>query len=100
MSDRMNIDEDSESSEEMESWISQYCATFGHDYFVEVAPEFIEDDFNLTGLSSIVPYYRDALDVILDLEPEIPIKVANVPLVEHAAEVLYGLIHASQVLKR
>ncbi|ESW96254.1 hypothetical protein KL918_000204 [Ogataea parapolymorpha] len=98
----MNISNDleSNSSEEMDSWISQYCSIFGHDYFVEVAPEFIEDDFNLTGLSSVVPFYREALDVILDLEPEVPIKVSNVPLVEHAAQLLYGLIHARFILTK
>ncbi|ODV85070.1 hypothetical protein CANARDRAFT_28785 [[Candida] arabinofermentans NRRL YB-2248] len=95
-----NKDLDSDSSEEMDTWISQYCSMFGHDYFVEVAPEFIEDDFNLTGLNSAVPFYRDALDVILDLEPETPIKVSNVPLVEHAAELLYGLIHARYILTK
>lgn len=90
----------SDSSEEVESWISIFCSMFGHDYFVEVAPEFIEDNFNLTGLSSLVPFFRDASDTILDLEPEVPIKAANVPLVEHAAEVLYGLIHARYILTK
>ncbi|GME95888.1 unnamed protein product [Ambrosiozyma monospora] len=98
----MNLsnDIDTDSSEEMMAWITQYCSMFGHDYFVEVAPEFIEDDFNLTGLSSIVPFFRDALDVILDLEPDAPIKPSNVPLVEHAAELLYGLIHARFILTK
>lgn len=91
---------DSDSSEDVDSWISLFCSMFGHDYFVEVAPEFIEDDFNLTGLSSVVPFFRDALDVILDLEPEVPIKQTNAPLVEHAAELLYGSIHARYILTK
>ena len=41
----------------------------GHEYFAEVSEEFIEDDFNLTGLQSQVPMYKDALEMILDVEP-------------------------------
>lgn len=51
-------------------WIQQFCELFGHDYFVPVAQDFIEDDFNLTGLSLQVPYYREALYTILDYEVE------------------------------
>ncbi|KAI3402373.2 CKB1 [Candida oxycetoniae] len=51
-------------------WIQQFCQLFGHDYFVQVSQEFIEDDFNLTGLSSQVPFYREALYTILDYQVE------------------------------
>lgn len=41
----------------------------GHEYFAEVSEDFIEDDFNLTGLQAQVPMYKDALEMILDVEP-------------------------------
>ncbi|CDR36810.1 CYFA0S01e04676g1_1 [Cyberlindnera fabianii] len=88
------------SSDDFETWISNFCSLFGHDYFVEVAPEFIEDDFNLTGLSAVVPFYREALDMILDFEPETAIPVSDMPLVQHSAELLYGLIHQRFLLTK
>lgn len=42
----------------------------GHEFYLEVPEDFIEDEFNLTGLSAIVPYYNEALEMILDIEPE------------------------------
>lgn len=36
--------------------------------YLQVPEDFIEDDFNLTGLDAIVPYYTQALETILDLE--------------------------------
>jgi casein kinase II subunit beta len=60
----------SSSSQVAESWISSFCGLLGHEYFAEVAEDFIEDDFNLTGLQSQVPMYKEALEMILDVEPE------------------------------
>ncbi|PHH85289.1 hypothetical protein CDD83_634 [Cordyceps sp. RAO-2017] len=53
-----------------ESWISSFCSLLGHEYFAEVTEEFIEDDFNLTGLQTQVAMYKEALEMILDVEPE------------------------------
>lgn len=51
-------------------WVSAFCGLIGHEYFAEVSEDFIEDDFNLTGLQSQVPMYKEALEMILDVEPE------------------------------
>lgn len=88
------------SEEEVDSWISNFCSIFGHEYYVEVSQEFIEDEFNLTGLGSVVPFYRELLDMILDFEPDKPVNLSNLPLVEHSAELLYGLIHSRYILTR
>ncbi|TKX22311.1 putative casein kinase II regulatory subunit [Elsinoe australis] len=60
----------SASSQDTESWIAAFCSLVGHEYFAEVSEDFIEDDFNLTGLQSQVPMYKEALEMILDVEPE------------------------------
>lgn len=53
----------STSSGPPESWIASFCSLLGHEYFAEVSEEFIEDDFNLTGLQAQVPMYKEALEV-------------------------------------
>ncbi|KAG0174120.1 casein kinase 2 regulatory subunit [Apophysomyces sp. BC1015] len=52
-----------------QNWIAQFCSWSGHEYYVEVPEDYIDDQFNMTGLSAIVPHYDQALEMILDMEP-------------------------------
>ncbi|KAG6837424.1 hypothetical protein H0H93_009518 [Arthromyces matolae] len=51
------------------TWISWFCSLPGHEYFCEVTEDFIEDDFNLTGLNAMVPFWKEAMEMVLDVEP-------------------------------
>ncbi|KAG0736032.1 hypothetical protein G6F57_008245 [Rhizopus arrhizus] len=95
-------DEDSDSS--LQSWISWFCSLAGHEFYIEVPEEFIEDDFNLTGLSTLVPYYQEAIDMILDIETEQEEQEKKTwvdpNVIERYAILLYGLIHQRYLLTR
>jgi len=116
----------SSSSQFNESWIKTFCTILGHEYFAEVSEDFIEDDFNLTGLQSQVPFYKEALEMILDVEPDSDFynevdedeeeeeddedednptgeprrRSRDYDMVAHSAELLYGLIHQRYITSR
>ncbi|KAJ3722854.1 casein kinase II regulatory subunit-domain-containing protein [Lentinula raphanica] len=83
------------------TWISWFCSLPGHEYFCEVTEDFIEDDFNLTGLNTLVPFWKEAMEMVLDVEPdEDTSKIPDVSIVESSAEMLYGLVHQRYILTR
>ena len=85
-----------------------------------MAEDFIEDDFNLTGLNAMVPFWKEAMEMVLDVEPgtqqsvlnlwkyradlaipdEDASKIPDVSIVEASAELLYGLVHQRYILTR
>ncbi|KAH8903495.1 hypothetical protein BR93DRAFT_885008 [Coniochaeta sp. PMI_546] len=119
----------STSSGSPESWISSFCSLLGHEYFAEVSEEFIEDDFNLTGLQTQVAMYKEALEMILDVDPDDDEDeedeeeedeldesggearaagerrhhsriASDLSVIESSAEMLYGLIHQRFICSR
>lgn len=58
----------------------------------------MEDDFNLHGLSSVVPNYEYALDLILDRDSDVQFSEEQAEMIQASAEMLYGLIHARYIL--
>ncbi|KAJ8658945.1 hypothetical protein O0I10_005327 [Lichtheimia ornata] len=91
----------SSSSSHSQSWISWFCSLPGHEFYCRVPESFIEDSFNLVGLSEHVMYYREAYEMILDVEredDEMSSKIPDVSLLVPSAEMLYGLIHQRYII--
>lgn len=76
------------------TWIEWFCRLKGNEFFVEIDEDYIQDDFNLTGLSQIVPYYDEALSIILDEDDQDQVEDEDQAMLETACQMLYGLVHA------
>lgn len=61
----LESEQTSQESSVRDTWISWFCSSPGHAYFVPIPEEYIEDDFNLTGLSSIIPYFNQGKLMVL-----------------------------------
>jgi len=81
-------------------WISYFLTLKGNEFFCQVDDDYIQDNFNLTGLANQVPYYEYALDLITDVDNEERHELSDEhqEMVENDAEVLYALIHARYIL--
>ena len=75
-----------------------FCRLKGNEFFCEVEESYINDDFNLSGLGALVPYYEYALDFIREADSLEVLTEAQQEVVENAAEILYGLIHARYIV--
>ncbi|KAJ3315105.1 casein kinase 2 regulatory subunit [Boothiomyces sp. JEL0838] len=98
------------SSSSAVSWIAWHCSLPGNEYLVEIPESWIEDEFNLTGLSSMVPLYSLAIDMILDLEDEDNSdnsteesesgKASKLRMIESSAQTLYSLLHQRFIITK
>ncbi|KAA0162981.1 hypothetical protein FNF31_03037 [Cafeteria roenbergensis] len=85
--------------DDADTWIGWFCSQKGNEFLCEVEASFIEDAFNLYGLRSMVPHFRDCIEMILDIRSgsERDREDWSGALFEHARD-LYGLIHARFIL--
>ena len=94
---RHNESDDDESEDT--PWIEWFCKQKGNRFFCQVPTDWIEDSFNLYGLDGVVPYYSEAMRIILDLDLEDERRDDDhYDIVEASAEFLYGMIHARYIL--
>ncbi|KAI7865262.1 hypothetical protein BDF14DRAFT_1883641 [Spinellus fusiger] len=77
------------------SWIKWFCSEAAHQYYINVPESFIADSFNLTGLLDMIPFYKDALEMVLDLDPddETFSRIPDFSLLIPHAQMLYGMVH-------
>lgn len=83
------------------TWINWFTSLPGHDFYCQVHEDYIEDDFNLTGLQAQVPFWKQALEMVLDVEPEEDSNtIPDISIIESSSELLYGLVHQRFILTK
>ena len=93
----IDIEDDEESDY---SWIKWFCDLEGHEFFCEIEEDYINDNFNLYGLKSLIPKYTEALSMILSPEAPTSENFNDRDYLEiyQSALDLYGLIHARFII--
>ncbi|KAJ3425440.1 casein kinase ii subunit beta [Anaeramoeba flamelloides] len=91
---------DSDSDQDEYDWVETFCDKRGNEFFCLIDEEYVNSNFNLTGLRQQVRYYKTALKLIrntnkLDLEKLSEEKVLEI---EQDTEYLYGLIHSRYIV--
>eukprot|EP00494_Astrolonche_serrata_P033165 UN33434 len=79
-------------------WVNYFINKSGNNFFCRVEESYINDQFNLYGLNTQVPYYDQALDLIMDIEDDDEYSEDHQELIENDADVLYGLIHSRYIV--
>uniref|UniRef100_A0A8C6B0B0 Casein kinase II subunit beta n=1 Tax=Monodon monoceros TaxID=40151 RepID=A0A8C6B0B0_MONMO len=77
-----------------------FCGLHDYEFFCEVDEDSIQDKFNLSQLNEQVPHCRQALDTILDLEPdeELEDNPNQRTLIKQSAKMLYGFAQTTYIL--
>ncbi|KAJ3432320.1 casein kinase ii subunit beta [Anaeramoeba flamelloides] len=88
------------SEKEEKTWVRWFLSLERNDILTEVRPYFLEDNFNYTGLSNYVPSYSLALRTIrtLEISDKEILTQEQEELIQGAAKLLYGLIHARWIV--
>lgn len=80
------------------SWSTWFCDLKGNDILVHINEEFINDDFNLTGLNQIIPKYKDVLSMIRDTDTDLDSE--DYQELNKYATSLYYLIHQRYIISK
>ncbi|KAJ3424540.1 casein kinase ii subunit beta [Anaeramoeba flamelloides] len=91
---------DSDSDQREFDWVERFCNKRGNEFFCLIDEEYVNSNFNLTGLRQNVRHYKPALKFIRNTEePNLELMSEEKALeIEEDTEHLYGLIHSRYIV--
>ncbi|KAJ6237173.1 casein kinase ii subunit beta [Anaeramoeba flamelloides] len=91
---------DSDSSQDEYDWVENFCDMHGNEFFCLIDEEYVNSNFNLTGLRQQVRHYKPALKLIRNSEtPNFELMSEEKVLeIEEDTKYLYGLIHSRYIV--